>query len=387
MELYVLDALYRRIAVVPPHVSAIWTERWRETGDFELVMKSTPATKQNLRIGTRLAMDQSYYVMEVETVEDDTADDGKKLLVIKGRSIEKIMDDRVAMGSLADLTTTPKWVIEDEPAEVARKIFHDICVLGTLDIADIIPFVNETSFLPSDTIPEPVDPIRIEMDPTTVYTAIKEICDIWDLGFRLVRQNDTAQLYFNIYTGSDRTSGQTILPAVIFSREMDNLQKVKELESAALAKNVAYVYSPAGTEVVYAGDVDPSVSGLERRVLVVNATDITDENPDVEAALIQRGMEELAKARAVQMLDCEISQFSQYQYGRDYFLGDLVEQRGETGNTNLMRVEEQIFVSDSEGERSYPSLVINTFVNTGSWLSMGTTEWDDMEDEEWDDMP
>jgi hypothetical protein len=185
----------------------------------------------------------------------------------------------------------------------------------------------------------------------------------------MLRNGDLTQLYFDIYAGSDRTTAQTTLPPVVFAPELDNLQNTKELTTIDSTKNVAYVYSPAGFAEVYASGVDPAVEGLERRVLVVNASDITSDNPNVTAALNQRGYQELAKYRVLQAFDGEISQNSQYVYGRDYNLGDLVETRNTDGVTNNMRVTEQIFVEDQNGERSYPTLTLNTFINTGSWLS------------------
>jgi hypothetical protein len=123
-----------------------------------------------------------------------------------------------------------------------------------------------------------------------------------------------------------------------------------------------------GFKEVYAAGVDPAVEGLERRVMVVNASDITSTT-GLDAALSQRGYEALANARVLQAFDGEISQSSQYVYGRDYNLGDVVETRNVDGVTNNMRVTEQIFVEDQNGERQYPTLALNTFINTGSWLS------------------
>jgi hypothetical protein len=260
-------------------------------------------------------------------------------------------------------------VITDEPAKVARKIFKDICVTGILDIHDKIPFIHEGTFMPEDTIPEPLDPITVEMEPTTVYQAIEEICNIWNLGFRILRNYDTSELYFDVYTGSDRTTAQSVLPPVIFTPSLDNLQNTKELTTIEKAKNVAYVYSPAGFQKVYPVGVEDDIDGFDRHVLVVKATDITSENPDVTSALIQRGTEELAKNRIFQAFDGEISRFSQYKYGTDYNLGDVIEMRNTDGVINNMRITEQIFVSDREGERSYPTLMLNTFITTGSWLS------------------
>lgn len=387
MEIYVLDALYRRVAVIDVFVSCLWNDRYAEAGEFQLVVNSTREMRDLLKPDTRLACTESHSVMIVESFEDKDGADGQRLLEVKGPSLESIMDDRVAMGSLDDLTTTPKWTITDAPADVARKIFHDICVTGILDVKDIIPFIVEGTFMPDDTIDEPADDITVEITPTTVYAAIKEICDVYGLGFRMLRHFDTSQIYFDIYTGSDRTTGQTDLPAVVFAPALDNLQNVTELLSIDKAKNVAYVFSPADTAVVYPADVDPDIEGFERRVLVVNATDITIDNPDVAGALTQRGREELAKATATQVFDGEISQTSQFKPGLDYNLGDLVEKRNSDGNANNMRVTEIIYVEDSEGQRAYPTLALKSFINVGSWLSMGTIEWADMTTEHWADMP
>lgn len=378
MEVYTLDPLFRRAEVIDQFESLIWTERYNAFGDFELDIYSTLATRNLFKAGTHLAINESHRVMEVEIVLDGESD-GKEMLKVTGRSIEKILDDRIAKDTLSNLTTEPKWVITDKPADIARKIFHDICVLGNLDPGDVIPFINEGSFLDDDTIPEPVDPITVELDPMTVYAAVKDICDVWNLGFCLIRNFDASQLYFDIYTGNDRTSAQTVLPPVIFTPELDNLQNTSELNNITDAKNVAYVFSPAGYQVVVAPEVDPEVEGFERRILVVNATDITTDNPDVESALIRRGSDELAKSRAIQAFDGEISQYSQFKYNRDYQLGDIVEMRSKDGVTNNMRVTEQIFVSDSEGDRSYPTLTLNSFINTGSWLSwLNNSFWVDM---------
>lgn len=391
MELYTLDPLLRREYVVDKFKSLIWTERFQASGDFQLDIYSDYRARSLLKPDTYLAMNKSNYVMRIETVEDDVDSSGSKILVVKGRSMEALLLDRVAYAANTDTTTTPKWTITDAPAAVCRKIFHDICVTGTLDVSDIIPFINEGTFMPADTIIEPIDPITVDMDPTTVYDAITQIAQVWNLGFRILRQGDLSKLWFDIYVGSDRTTDQTVLPSVVFAPEFDNLQNTKELTSVEGAKNVAYVYSPAGFAVVYGQGVETDVDGFEKRVLVVNATDITADNPDVTAALNQRGYEELAKNRTYQAFDGEISQNSQYQYGRDYNLGDVVETRNTDGVTNNMRVTEQIFVEDEQGERSYPTLTLNTFINTGSWLSWTSNKaWFDFDtdlDSVWGNQP
>lgn len=390
MELYTLDPLFRRMDLIDVWKSLIWTERYKETGDFQLDIVSTNRSKNLLKVGTMLAQRDSFYVMVITSAEDDDTG-GERILTVKGVSLEILLEDRVAAAALTDTTTTPNWTITDTPAAVMRKVFHDICVTGTLSAKDIIPFVVEGSFLPASTIAEPIDPVTIEIAPQSVYSTLTQLADVWNIGFRMLRHYDTSQIYWEVYTGNDRTSSQTTLPAVVFSPDLDNLQNTKELVSADGVKNVAYVFSPAGFQEIYAIGADPTVAGFSRHVLMVDASDVTTDaypTPElVEAALAQKGSDALAQVQVYQAFDGEISQNSEYKYGRDYNLGDLVEQRKD-GVGNIMRVTEQIFVSDAEGERTYPTLTLNTFVSTGSWLSwLPTKVWGDMTTEVWADQP
>jgi hypothetical protein len=390
VDVYILDRLYRREQIVDDYESLVWAERFWPHGDFELVVQSTLQNINRFKPKTNLAIPGSKRVMMVETVEDTTDEEGRLVLKLKGRSLEKILEDRIAFGVLGALETNAKWTLVGTPGQIARKIFHDICIEGILDPGDIIPMVVEGLIFPEDTIPEPTDEVIYEIDPVTVYKAIRDICEVYDLGFRLVRNMDRAELYWDVYAGSDRTSTQSVLPAVIFSEGLENLENTTELTSIAMYKNVAYVFSPVGHEVVYAAEVDPSVEGFERRVMVVRADDITDEIPELASQrMIQRGIEELAKNRRFSAFDGELDQNSRYVYDRDYFLGDLVELQNRTGAISVMRVTEQIFVSDREGVRSYPTLSIHSFVTPGSWSA-----WDDEEvwanvdpDLHWVDLP
>lgn len=393
MELYVLDSLLRRIDILDRFVSLIWTERYNSAGEFELVIESTPDTRNSLTPGKWMALSESVRCMMIKTVEDKDDEEGRQLLTIKGPSIElPVLDDRVAFNVKDDLVTNPKWTITDVPAEIVRYIFDQICVVGVLDSSDIVPFITSVSILPDDTIPEPDDIIKVEIEPDSVYNVTQQICQLYDLGFRLIKNYDLSQLAFDVYTGSDRTSQQTVLPAVIFSQDLSNLRSTTRFESDEGIKNIAYVYSNLGFEEVAALNVDPNVAGFERHVLVVKMDDfeVGTSAPVVSAAMIQRGKEELSKCRGFVGFDGEVSTNSQYTYGVDYQLGDLVEISGDDGYSAIVRVSEQIFASDGEGERSYPTLTSNRVVEPGTWGTMGAIVWEDYEDDHttyWESMP
>lgn len=383
MEVYILNSLLQRIDVVDDFISLIWTERFNTAGDFQMTVSSTLKNRKRLQPGTRLGMSESYRVMTIEYYENTTDDDGNVNLIVKGPSLEDILDDRVARSALSNTTDNPTWNITDTPKNIAKKIFHDICVTGVLSPSDVIPMIHEgSSFFPDDTIDPPSDTITYQMDPMSVYSALTQLCQMYNMGIRLFRLPTTGQLWFDIYMGSDRTTGQADLPPVIFSTNFDNLTKTTELRTMDVYKNVAYVCTPVGDAVVYPDGVDSStVTGLDRRVLVVNADDITDTTPSVALArIIQRGKEELAKYRQYAGFDGEITEFSQYKYQRDYWMGDLVEVRGDDGNIDQMQVTEVIFASDEEGERSYPTLTLLKFITPGTWSAWDPTEhWSEVD--------
>lgn len=377
MELYILDDQLRRIDVVDLWESLIWTERWRANGDFQLVAQSTPGYRELLKKDTQVVINESDRVMSCETIENKNG-----ILTISGRSLEILMDNRVAMDGMQGLTANPNWVLTGTPGAIARSIFKQICIDGLLSTSDIIPFIQTGTLYPPGNLAEPSASITTTVDIKSVYAAIKEICDVYDLGFRLVRNLDTSKLYFEIYTGSDRTSRQSTLVPVVFSPDFDNLTNVSELTSTVPYKNVAYVFAPNGTTVVYATGVDPSIAGFDRRVMFVKADDVTlPAGAALTAELTKRGTEALAVQKTTMGLDGEISQLSNYKYGTHYFLGDLVEMRNSDGASNNMRVTEQIFVSDHEGERSYPTLEVDVFVTPGSWLGWDANEhWAEVTD-------
>lgn len=392
MDLFTLDSQLRRTSVFDQYQSLIWTERFSAYGDFELVIHSTLEARNTFVPGTHLAINESTRVMTVETVDDRIDSDGRTLLTVKGPSLEEILNDRPAKEDLSGTNTKPTWVLgPSAPAGVARYIFDYICVQGTLDVGDKIPFYTAGNIYPTDTIPEPIDSITVELKPTTLYAAIKEICDIYGLGFRIVRNGDTSQLMFNIYAGNDRTTLQSVLPAVIFSPELDNLSDVSFLTSTSAYKNVALVVAPNGSQMVYGDNIDPSVAGFDRKILYVDANDITDAaGATLDAKLLQRGKEQLALNTNLAAFDGEIPKNSQFIYHRDYELGDLVEIRNSDKVTNQMVVTEQIFVSDEQGDRQYPTLAVKLLITAGSWYSLPPTQvWDDLVDvaDVWDSRP
>lgn len=387
MPLYLLDQYFRRETMVQAFQSLLWTERFDESGDFELVILSTPSTRDMYTENRWLGYSESKRVMRIETVEDTTDDDGRRVLNVTGRSLETILQDRVARPNWNNTNTTAKWVITDTPANILRRIFQLICVDGVLSASDKIPLITAGNPYPQDTIPESMDSVTIELEPATLFEVARNICQLYGLGFRLIKSDDTSQLYFNVYTGSNRTSSQQTVNPIIFSPDLDSLENISELNSSAALKNVAYVMAPTATQEVYLDDFSTRPTGLDRRVLLVSANPGNITGQALTDFLKKAGRDALSEYRRVSAFDGKIGQNGTNRYDVDYYLGDIVEMRNRDGFIKNMRVTEQIFVEDGEGIRQYPTLTDMFYITPGSWYDWAySREWQNFEGT-WADQP
>lgn len=577
MELYILDDSFKRSEVVDRFESLVWTERYQETGDFEINLYSTQNVRTLFNYGTMVTCNKSNRIMIVDELENKTDSDGKKILTVKGSSIEKILKDRAIAPSASTVTTnttsiligtctfntttdvvnftghglvtgdivyfkttgklpgyirksiastkvkisTAKefkncfilkdhgfttgeevyvttsgtipaplvsgttyyvidsnndtfmlatslansdtqtaiditsagtgthtiysrlkpdngfvvirvdddnfklaWNAEDAelaisllfdsaptgthtlywynfgkirvsglPADIARFLVQSYCIDGFLSSTDVIPnlSIGNGSIYSTGTNPEPDTGFQMDIKISSVYDVVKQICELYSMGFRIIRNYETGTLLFNIYTGDNKTTSQTTIEPVVFDPSLDTLLSDTEYSSTKNLKNVAYVFAPNGFAIVYSGIADNTTSGLDKKVLYVDATDITT-TPGVTLnnQLAIRGQQALNEYRTLFAFDGEVPTFGNYIYDLDYKLGDLVEVRNSDGYGDQKRVTEQIFSDDTQGEKSYPTLSSELTITPGSWVGWDTAQvWNDIPDNldnEWQDL-
>jgi hypothetical protein len=388
MEYYTLDDSLRRDSIIEGYQSIIWTERYAAYGDFQIITVSNLPNRRLLSIGTWITRLGSNYVGIIDTVSDAVDDDGIKLITVSGSFLEKLLNDRVAMPALTDTTTQPNWVLTGTPGAIGREMFNQVCVSAVIDVHDSIPFYTFGTLLPTGNIPEPSEIITVTMSPDTLYNSLQSLCNAYTLGFRLVKDEDSGQIYFEIYTGNDLTSNQKEFNPVIFDPGMENLAQTTVLQSTAALKTVAYVFATNGSAMVYAPWADALAYGTDRRVLLVNSDNDGDAGDALTIALQQEGIMALAAQAKIYAFDGELPPNCAYIYGADYNLGDLVEERNSDDNGNQMIVTEQIFSSDNTADTTYPTLTLKQVITPDSWDAVfGAESWSDIPDTtDWDDL-
>lgn len=395
MDVYILDNHLRRTEMVESFESMIWTERFSAWGDFQLDIDPVLAERDLFVQGTPIAINKSERVMVVDTAQIAHNEDGKKILTVKGKSLEAVLEQRPNQyGFFAGDPAIEVAFSSATPGATIRGLLDSCTRVNTQIPEDNLPFlVSGTINSTSGAIAEYSEAVLLRTNLDTLYNTVKNIADIYHLGFRLVWREGMdplggaipSKLYWEVYTGWNRTTLQSVNDPVVFSEALDNLTDTVELTSTAGWKNIAYVFHTEQSRIVYASGIDPSISGFDKKVLIVDASDISDlTGTPLATAMDQRGREELAKNDIAIGFDGKIPQNSAYIYGTHYKLGDLVEQRSASGIITNMTVTEQIFVSDTTGEKNYPTLTYLSTTSPGTWNSIAAGRvWYDYTTEVW----
>lgn len=344
-----LDKDFTPLNAVDDYDSAIWAERHREYGDFELYGRPEKLLTQGVTTGRYLTKQGSDHVMFIQTVNIDEEVDEGVFVTVTGKSLESMLTRRVV------------WPPINLNGTIAQ------CVRTLLETTFIRPD-DAKRHVPDFLMRDPADEYitKTEMSAQfageTVYDAITAICEVYDIGFKIVLTNGIME--FILYRGEDRSFQQTANPYVIFSPDFDNLASASYSHSVESLATFTYVVGEEREDSTrITTEVDLGLTGLERIELYVDASDIraTDEDgntvSDEEYAgyLEERGFETLAENTATEFFEGSMDTHGTYVYGRDFFLGDTVQIQNGLGIGASSQVLEIVYTKDSTGESIVPT--------------------------------
>lgn len=353
MDLMVLDTNLDTIAIIDVYSSFIWTDRYYEYGDFELYMPMNGTIlnviKQDYYIQRR-GSDRAMIIEKIEITTD--VEDGNNI-TISGRSLESVLNRRTLMS-----TETLKGSLQDQ-----IKFLLDECIIDPTDKTRQIPnFIFKASTDPTITSLT----LEAQYSYENIYDIIQKICEDNKLGFKITL-NDSKQFVFELYSGADRSYDQTALPYVVFSPKMDNLLNSNYIESQSNLKNSIYIEgAPDDTGSIPFASIGmwvPSISGLIKRELYIDGSNISRENKDGTTMseeeygqlLLQRAKEAQLEYSDVVSFEGEIDTTLMYVYGEDFFEGDIVQIEDEYGHNSKVRILEVVVSDSEEGTSIYPT--------------------------------
>lgn len=369
MIFYVLDKEYKPFMVLEDYESAIWTERYWECGDFEITMYATDYSFMNLKTDMLVVNPESDRVMIIEKIEIETDVENGNKIKLSGRSLESILDRRVVWGKknfiASDSTDTdPKGV---PVVDVLTELINENIISPTNASRKIENFVFEkpTDKLITDTL------IIAQYIGDSLYDVIVSICKEMEMGFK-IKLNSNNQFVLSFYLGKDRSFDNTEGNAyVIFSPNFENLIKSKYYESSKVYKNVAFVEGAADNNknptfaYSYFKINDKEPEGMLRKEVYVDASSTSTQKDDntqmsmteYAAVLQEKGNEELADNDIESAFDGTLDTTGSFQYGKDFFEGDIVQVESEYGHQTKVRVIEMILADDGSdaSKTCYPT--------------------------------
>lgn len=365
MDLYTVDTNWLKTGVVDEFESVVWTERYRDSGEVNLVVAETPANRAFITEGIFLHTPSSQEIMLIDTI---SIEDGS--ITATGRTLTDFLKQRIFRKTWQG--NVDSWVTSGTlGAGASINVFlQDLINPATYLTGGLVLTSGANEAFTNLTLaPDVSGPaVRLTIPYGDLFTAVQQTADSDDLGFTMYPQSvtdGTGNLYFKVYRGVDRSSGQSTNPLVAFDPAMDSITGIKELRSLSGFKNVAYVW-PSGitaqTQIVAVyGPGASSLTRFNRRSMMVTASDVNAADytsAELITLLTQVGKDALANNNYVRMLDGQLVPQNAFVYGTDYSLGDVIDLRGTTSIAQKARVTEYIRAQDSTGERAYPTLSV-----------------------------
>lgn len=366
MELYTLGETFLRESVVDEYTSLIWTERYSKNGEFQLILPATQQRIIDLAEGQFVGLRDSDEPMQIQTQSIDNG-----LMTVNGVTVEPFFNERWILTS-----TDPdvnEWKLRDHPGKILGKIVEETVVSGGDYLSPgykIGGVLNEMPYLVMGNTTASGDIVNATIPFGPMYDAMLPIAETYKIGMKVFLSRADPFGYeftFTTWVGEDRTSTQLVNNLIRFSTGQDSLSNGKELHSIAGYKTVAYVFPPSwspatAVQVVYAPGVDPAAVGFNRRVLVLEASDISSDEVTGGVTLIslmqQKGKDALANNNFIKVFDGEVIPQPNYAYGTDYYLGDIIELVDQSEAPQRAMITEYIRSKDATGESAYPTVSV-----------------------------
>lgn len=351
MEPIVLSKTLTIVDIVDNFDSFIWTERFDDVGEFELYL---PTNAQGLRYilpDNFLQLKKSNRTMVIESLYLNTDIDDGNQYIVKGRSLESILDRRIIRAQTilnGNLQTCVKTLIDQNaisPTDPNRKILKLVFEESTDPLITSLTFDDQ-------------------FHGETLLEAIRFICKSSSIGFKITVSN-SGSFVFKLYTGVDRSYQTTGDSIILFSPKMDNLTSSqylfsrKDHKTTTLVGGEGYGYSRKLLDVNKSGG---ALTDLDRREMFTDAATISSNYSggtlslsNYNLLLNHRGQADLISNNDVESFDGRVDPSINYIYDQDYALGDIVQIENEYGLTGRTRVKEYIFSEDKVGEKIFPT--------------------------------
>lgn len=348
MDIYVLNSNYEKIGVIDSFQSVIWTTRYFMPGDFEIYIPADRQLLNLLQIDNMLVRDKDITgdecrnVMLIRNIEIQSDAETGDNLIITGQCLKSIVARRV----VAEQTNLSGTVESCLRALITQNIISPL---------DTDRAINNFILGTDGSLTAATMAMQITGD--NLAEALAEICTTYGYGWDVFIKG--SNLVFYIYEGADRSFNQNINPHVVFSTEYDNLLSSDYKEDRSEYANVAIV-AGEGEGTARKKATVGSATGINRFEIWVDERNTSSNNGEItptayQELLEQAGAEKLAETGITTEFTGEVLSDTNFIYGVDYFLGDIVQIENDYGISKPARITEIIDSEDENGQTVIPT--------------------------------
>ncbi|PKM61431.1 MAG: hypothetical protein CVU99_03540 [Firmicutes bacterium HGW-Firmicutes-4] len=331
MDLYVADRSFNKLGTVNNRTSLRWVRRYRKIGEFEVHCPATAQNIEKLQRGNVIIKpgDPEAGYIKYRNLQEN--DEGKELLVIKGDFLTGYLNRRIIWGieiinglvEVAMRSLVNKNAID--PTDADR-------IISRLSLGDLMNYTETADF---------------QTSYQNLTDELERLSTLSNIGYRVRYDGPTKSMRFETYKGLDRSSGQSINPRCIFSKDYNNVEKQEFTESDGNYRNVCLVGGIGeGTDrkfatVGSATDLDRYEVFNDQKSLSNVVDSITMADAEYQALLEGKGNETLAECKKICVFDSSIDVNANRKYKEDYDLGDIVTNINKKWGVKLdTRIEE-----------------------------------------------
>lgn len=364
MNISVLNRDFQVIYVLDTYESFLWTDRYFKEGEFEIYTTISKEIVDNLKPDFYLSIKDSERIMIIENLEIIADIEDANKIKITGRSIESILDRRIIWG---------KQTLKGKLENIIRSLINGNIVNPTNTDRAIPNFIYE------DSGDESINTIDVDeqYEGDDLLSIISSLCEKNEIGFKVTLDNSD-RFVFKLFKGIDRSYSQDVLPWVVFRPDFDNVVTSNYIEEKSDYKTITLI---VGSETIRTEREEDgrtiteteeqevtrtigSGTGLDRREIYTRSSARRDEDMSHDEFIAQmdrEGSDTLKEHKIKKSFDGEFETTRMFVYGRDFFIGDVVQVANEYGMEASSRVTEFIYSHDSSGLRSYPTFTAKDY--------------------------
>lgn len=317
IEIYSLTAEENRIsvdlvAICDSFSSLLWDVEYYQCGCFEVYIAANTQNVEVFQLGRIVGRDDDKeHFGVIESVKIETNAEDGDYLTVSGRFLTCLLERRIIYPSFS-----------------ANNTYENV-VRGVLSRNAISAGVRNIPGLSMGTISGMCwqGKTRLQVSYDNLMEWLYTICETIGGSANIRIEGNT--LKCDLFEGTDRSILQSENPHIVFSDSYNNLLSFSYATDSSVQKNFAYIFGygegSARKRTTYYSDTEPTY--LDRYEVYVDERNTAQEEDVSDAEYLELLKESGAENMIAPQTASEstIAAFStQYQYNKDYFVGDFV---------------------------------------------------------------